>query len=1023
MSGRGRLELGSDKERIVLASLALEAGRPVALATLIDRLWDDDPPPHARQNVHTYVSRLRRRLRTAGTGPDAPRVTSRAHTYALETDPGCVDWYRFQRLADTPRTDGDDARAVELLTRAEGLWKGEALAGLPGVWAETVRVSLAEKRLGATVARLAALLALGRFAETVAELSALADRRPGDETLLGHLMLAYYGSGRYTDALRVHQRARQLLMAEYGSLPGAELNRIHRGVLDRIPPGALVRGAAAPVSVPRSAQGPPVLAPRNLPHQPSLIGRRSELRTLDAAIDTAAGDGPVVTLEAVSGMAGVGKTAIAVHTAGRLAARFPDGQIYLDLRAHSPTQEPLSPEAALGTLLRLLGAPADQIPAELEGRSALWRTMLAERRAVIVLDDVAGPDQIRPLLPGGSPSLTIITSRRHLGGLPHALSVPLDILPAHDAIALFRGFAGEERTQDIQETARIVRLCGYLPLAIELVANRFRARTSWTLATLAERLARGPGRLAEIRDAESEVARAFDLSYQTLTEPQRTAFRRLGLHPGQDFTAAAAAALLDLEQEATERLLEDLLTCHLLREPVPNRYRYHDLLVEFARALALSEDPAREREQAMLRLTDFYLRTAESADQLAYPRRMRLAPADGPIDGPIDGPATEGRLPSFDADSAKSWFTTEHGNLLAAEEFAYAHGHPDLGARLAYAIAGFLDLECHWQEAGHVLRHAAEHWEASGDESALSRSLTQLSVSQANTGHYPEAAANGERALEIARRTGDAEGEAEALLALGMLNWHLCENRTALVHFQKYFAIKTMSGDVWELSRAHNNLAISLLFLGEHDRAIEHFRKALAGFRETSDRTALAKTLNNVGDLYLRKGNLPSARRSFEESLSILEAMGNRYDRATVRRNLADVLTETSGPASALPLYLETLQEFRALDDKKSQADTLIGMGDAYHRAGENEKAITYHLDALTIADTIGAPHQRVQALRGLGQADLAEGRAATARSYLEAAVVTASRTHNLDEEVKARGVLAEIRRALDSGDSSTADH
>ncbi|MGW6459839.1 BTAD domain-containing putative transcriptional regulator, partial [Streptomyces sp. NPDC055078] len=484
---RGRLELGSDKERVALASLALDAGRPVSLDALVQRLWDGDPPPHARENTHTYISRLRRRLRAAGTGPGAPRIVGRAHTYVLEADPGCVDWFRFRRLVDGPPA-GDDAQVVAVLGRAERLWKGEALAGLPGGWAETVRGSLEEKRLGATVSRLAAGLRLGHFTELVGELSALVDQRPGDETLLGQLMLAYYGGGRFTDALRVHQRARQLLMAEYGSLPGAELNRIHRGVLARVPPDALVSGATAAVRESGRAIRPPApapLPPRNLPHQPALIGRRSELRTLNAAIGAAAGNGPVVTLEAVSGMAGVGKTAIAVHTAGTLAAEFPDGQIYLDLRAHSPTQEPLSPGAALATLLRLLGAPAEHIPVELEARSAMWRTLLAERRVVVVLDDAAGADQIRPLLPGGSSSLTIITSRRHLSGLPHALSVPLDILPAADAIALFRRFAGDERTQDIRETSRIVRQCGYLPLAIELVANRFRARTSWTLATLA----------------------------------------------------------------------------------------------------------------------------------------------------------------------------------------------------------------------------------------------------------------------------------------------------------------------------------------------------------------------------------------------------------------------------------------------------------------------------------------------------------------------------------------------------------
>lgn len=577
------LTLGSDKERLLLAALALDVGRPVAISELMERLWDGDPPARARENAHTYVSRIRRRLRAAGTGSGAPTIVRSAHTYTLRTVRDSVDRQRFQHFVDAAFTSDSDARVVELLSFAEELWEGEALAGLPGFWAATVRQTLAETRLSASTSRIAAGLRLGRFAEQVGEIFALVEQHTGDETLLGQLMLAYYGSGRYADALRVYQRARQSLMAEYAALPGVELNMIHQGVLARVPARELAHGGgsgqtagslttvagAPPTPVPAGL--PPDVPPhRNLPHQPSLVGRRSELKALTSMIaDKGAHGGSVVTVEAVSGMAGVGKTALAIATAHLLTERYPDGQLYIDLRGHSPAQEPLSARAALATLLRLLGAPAFSIPEELEGRTALWRTMLAERRLVIILDDATGPEQVAPLLSSGSPSLTIIASRRHLTGIPQALSVPLDVLSEEDAITLFRSFAGEERTLDIAETARIVSMCGYLPLAIELVAHRFRARTSWTLGVLAERLNRSPGRLAEIRsaDQEQEMTRAFALSYRTLTAQQRTAFRCLGLHPGPDFTADAAAALLGLPQDTTERLLEGLLACHLLRSP------------------------------------------------------------------------------------------------------------------------------------------------------------------------------------------------------------------------------------------------------------------------------------------------------------------------------------------------------------------------------------------------------------------------------------------------------------------------
>ncbi|MGW2281575.1 AfsR/SARP family transcriptional regulator [Streptomyces sp. NPDC001770] len=1032
------LSLGSDKERLLLAALALEADRPVAMSELVERLWDGDPPVRARENTHTYVSRVRRRLRLAGAGPEAPAIVGKAHTYTLRAGHDCVDRQRFQHFVDAASTCDSDARAMDLLSRAEDLWQGEALAGLPGFWAATVRRALGESRLSATASRVAAGLRLGRYAEQVGELSALVARHPGDETLIGQLMLAYYGSGRYTDALRVHQRARQSLMVEYGAVPGAELNAIHRGVLARVPARDLVHGAGArpatesltsvagappapPPEPPKAAGPPPPGSPprRNLPQQPSLIGRRAELRALTSMItDRSSHEGLIVTVEAVCGMAGVGKTALAVASAHLLSDRYPDGQLYIDLHGHSPTQEPLTARAALATLLRLLGAPAFSIPAELEGRSALWRTMLAERRVVIVLDDATGPEQVGPLLPSGSPSLTIIASRRHLTGIPQALSVPLDALPEEDAVSLFRGFAGEERTRDLAETARIVGLCGYLPLAIELVAHRFRARTSWTLSVLAERLARAPGRLMEIHsaDQEQEMTRAFALSYRTLTAKQRTAFRCLGLHPGPEFTADAASALLGLEQDTTERLLESLLACHLLREPVPDRYRYHDLLREYAHGLAVSEDSEEERRRAVTRLIDFYTATADRADRLAYPRRIRPASPEPP------SPTPPPPLP--DSAAARSWLIAERGNLLAVEEHARNYGAPEAAARLSGVLAGFLQSECHWQDAKKLLRHAVSHWDGTDDASALCRALIDLCAADASIGDYPEAATAGERALELAHSLGDEPAEAEALRVLGTLNWHLGENRKALALLQRSLAIKSRAGDTWDKARSRNNIAVTMLLLGERGQALVHFREALTGFRKSLDKIASAQTLNNIGELQMQSGELTSARRSFEESLSFLDNEGSRYDRATVRRNLAEALTESGEPGAALSMFEEALSEFRSLGDRKSQAEALIGIGEAHWRLGSTGESGRELLEALKIAQDIGAAHHEVQALHQLGRADFSDGRLDAATDRLRAAAAVAARTHDIDEETAVRMLLAEVRLAAsDVGEANTLLH
>ncbi|SEC28738.1 NB-ARC domain-containing protein [Streptomyces melanosporofaciens] len=730
-----------------------------------------------------------------------------------------------------------------------------------------------------------------------------------------------------------------------------------------------------------------------------------------ASIDTEPGEGAVLTLETVSGMAGVGKTAVAVDTARTLAPRFPAGQVFLDLRGHSPSQEPLSPGTALAMLLRLFGAPADSIPVRLDELIALWRTTIADRRAVIVLDDAAGPDQVAPLLPGNSPCLTIITSRRHLTGLPHAVPLALDVLPTDDAITLFRSFAGAARTQDITETARIVRLCGHLPLAIELVANRFRSRPSWSLTTLGERLARSPGPLGEIRNADQEILRAFSLSYRTLDATQRTTFRCLGLHPGPDFTAESAAALLDLPHKETERLIESLLECHLLREPAPDRYRFHDLLGEYARMLALAEDSAREREQALERLIAWYLRNAEQADRVAYPRRIRLAP-----NGAQELPALSHMPNTHDA---RAWFAAEYGNLLAVERHARTHDSRPSAARLAHALAGFLESECHWQDAIDILQYAADHWSRTGDQPAQCHALLCLSSNHANTGRYAQAVEAGERALEIARATGDREAEWEAYRILGVIHWHIGENETAVVMHQRAFAIGIATGNVLNQARSRNNTAISLLALGELERALDHFQNAISGFRSAGDEAGVIRTLNNVGDLYAHRGDYVQARKTFEELLPLTESTGNAYTQAMVRTNLAANLAETGEIDRALALHHRALTEFRILGDRKSQATAYNGLGEAYFKEGSVDASIENHLKALDIARDIRTSQEVTRALRGLGQSELASGRLEAAAEHLEAAIAAANRANARDEEARAQAILAEVRAT--TGDAMEA--
>lgn len=990
------VDLGSDKERTVLAVLAAEAGQPVSIEKLIFRLWDDTPPDHARDGIHSYISRIRRRLRPAG--PGGPRIDGRAHTYVLNCPAESVDWLRFQHLVAT-RPIHDDNAATLALRQADDLWRAEPLAGLDGAWAEATRQAMLEQRLRATVLRITATLRLGDFAAPLSELAGLAREHPTDETVHSLLMLAYHGSSRSTEALHVHQRLRQNLLVEYGTRPGAEITRLHRGILTQIPAADLLR---IPTAATATGPVPAQVTPRNLPHQPPLVGRTGELRLLTevtATADTVA----VIALETVTGMAGVGKTALAVHTASRLAHRYPDAQLYLNLRAHTPGQAPLPPAEALPRLLRLLGTAADQIPPGLDEQTSLWRHLLAERKVVIVLDDATDAGQIAPLLPDSTSSLVLITSRRHLAGLPHARTIPLDVLPTLDAIALFRSFAGHQRTTDLEAVRHIVGLCDHLPLAIEVVATRFQARTSWTLATLTERLSRHSGRLAELHTTGKSVRNAFDLSYQALTPQQRHAFSLLSLHPGSDFTADAAAAMLGLTLTDTEQILEELLSCHLIAEPVADRFRYHDLLREYARSLAPTD---RERIPALHRLMAYYHRTAAAADRCAYPRRLR--PARSPDQQSEQQPP---HMPFAGSAQAKAWLKAERDNLLAAIDNATVYEAP-LAAHLGYALAGFLEADCHWQEAEHVLQRTAAHWHTISppDPDARALALLALAALQTNTGAYPESAAGLQQVLSHARAAHRPRIEAEALRVEGMRRWHLGEHQAALTAFRRSLLLQEEIGDQWNQARVTNNIAVVSLFLQRHDDAMQYFRTALEKFAVTGDELSSARILNNIGDMYFRKGDLRAARRSFEESLTYLTESGNRFDQATARSGLADTLTEMREPEAALDLYEQSLQEFQSLGDHKGCAQTLIGFAEAHHKLGDTDEAVRRQTAALAFATGIGALPLIAEARLRLGRYHHARGSSAQATHHWEAATDAAAHAHDLDRVTAAQSALLHLR-------------
>ncbi|MGY1496621.1 AfsR/SARP family transcriptional regulator [Streptomyces sp. QTS52] len=1004
--------LGSAKERLLLAALAFEAGRPVSLDALIHRLWDESPPAQPRISLHSYAARIRRRLRALDS---AARLVQQAHTYSLNVPPDQVDYHRFQGLTAQARAlsdNGDDRRALRLLRDAGALWRGEPLAGLPGLWAEHIRGVLGQRHLSAQLIRIDLELREGRYAELVPDLSALLEEHPTDELLAGRLMTATYGSGRQADALRVFEDVRRRLRDDLGADPGAALSRLHGLVLNGSPVHTFLPRPEAAMTA-----GAAVTAPRTLPGHAELVGREKELAAIvHTAAPLSAGSAAgrnVIALQTVSGMAGVGKTLTALHAARQLGPLYPDGAVHLDLRAHAPGQDALTTEAALSSLIRAFGVPAKDLPQDPNELADLWNSLLSNRRAIVILDDAAGPEQLRPLLPGASPSLVIVTSRRRLTGLPGIRSIQLDVLPAKDAVALFRSVAGEERTQQANEVADIVRLTGYLPLAIELAAGRLASRPSWTTAHLLRRLTHGQGRLNEIRDgSRGGIATAFEVSYRTLTNEEQTVFRYIGLRFGPDIDAYALAALTDLPHDATENVLEVLLDAHLAREPAPERYTLHDLLGEYARSLVMSEESDAARERAVSRMINFYVQASDAADRVIQPRALRprrpLPPAEHPVP------------PWDDPQSARRWLLTERTALLAAERHCRTTGRLREAALLAAALAGFLDEEGYSADARRMHASAVQHWHAAGERQSEVHALIDLGNALSRCGRYDEARAAHRRALRGAGEIGDTEARAEALHQLGVLHWNLGRLAEALEFQLDTLRLRLPSGDAWQIARSRNNLGITHLYLGNFEESRTNFHAALTDFRRSADGREYAHVLNNLSDLHMRMGETDTARRILQEALEALSETGSPSESAITQVNLANTMNSPDELTAMLDLYQESLATFRRLGDRRNASDTLHAMGAALHAAGRFGEAAIRHQHALDLARSVGAAHEQAQALHALGLAELGLGQESPAAAHITEAIEVADRIGASREASQARASLAGLRTGSARRQTST---
>jgi tetratricopeptide (TPR) repeat protein/transcriptional regulator with XRE-family HTH domain len=738
---------------------------------------------------------------------------------------------------------------------------------------------------------------------------------------------------------------------------------------------AAARGPSAPGRV----RGSGAAATRTLPRDiASFTGRRHELAEL---ADAAAGSGQVGSIHAIGGMAGIGKTAFAVHAAHRLAGRFPGGQIFLPLHGHTPGHQPVSPADALASLLLTVGVPAGQIPADLEARTGLWRDRLAGRRLLLVLDDAASSEQVRPLLPGAGGSLVLVTSRRRLTALEDASTISLDALPPGEAAGLLVRLAVRPGLSSTDPAVReITRLCGCLPLAIGMVARQLYHHPAWTVAGLAAELAAAVDRLELLATENLSVAAAFDLSYDDLTPGQQRLFRRLGLCPGIDIDRYAVAALDGTDLPGARRSLEALYEHYLITEPAPGRYRMHDLIREHARALAGHLDPGDDREQATGRLLDYYQHAAAQAQALLA-RHVEAAAARAGGTGPAAIPVLANQ------EQALAWARAERTSLLACLDQATAAGQPARVIALTAGLAAVLRYDGPWDEA--IARHATADQAARrlGDRHGQADALTCLGDVRLASGDYPDAARDLREALDIYRDLGDRHGRAIALTLLGNVRRMAGDFPGALGDLRESVGICQDLGDRRGQATTLIGIAGVLLLTGEYPGAATDLQEALDICCDLGDRRGQASALADLGNVALLTGDRSGAARDLQEALGIFRDLGHRIGQVNALTSLGKVALLTGDRSGAARDLQEALGLSREIGNWHAEATILNEAGTVSRTGGDLSQARSYHQQALDLARQMGIPLEEAHALAGLGRCALLAGHTAEAEEGLRQAM------------------------------------
>ncbi|MBE1591877.1 BTAD domain-containing putative transcriptional regulator [Nonomuraea angiospora] len=946
------INLGPARQRCVLAALLVDANHPVSLDQLTDRVWGDAPPQRAAGTLHSYLSRLRSVLSPSALSPSAlspsalspsalspsalspsalsPSALSpsggihrSAAGYLLRVREEAVDLHRFRALLARARAS-DDLEAARLYEVALGLWRGEPFAGLDTPWLAALRHTLQTEHLSAWLDHHDVQLRLGRHAELLPELAVLADRHPLDERLVGQLILALYRNGRQAEALDRYERTRRRLADELGADPGPGLRRLHLRMLS-----AETTLAPRPVPVPRQLPQPP----------PSFAGRSRELAALDRIM---AAPGDTVVISAIGGTGGVGKTWLALHWAHANLPRFPDGQLYVNLRGFDPSDAPMPPETAVRGFLDALGVDAAAVPVGLEAQAALYRSLVAGKRMLIVLDNARDTDQVTPLLPGSPSCAVLVTSRRLLPGLitgHGARPIPLDAFDPEEARQAITGLLGEERVRaEPDAVADLLDRCGGLPLALGIVAARARMHPGFPLAVLAGQLREDSSRL-DLLDAGEQTASlraVFSWSYRALTPPAARLFRLLGSAFGTDLGGAAAASLAGLTGGEVRVLLGELVRAHLVTENVAGRFTMHDLLRAYAAeqhlptTTAVHADSAAldgpstpavhtdsgaldgpgflsdQRRAATCRLLDHYLHTAHAAALIINRSRQPLT-----LDEPQPGTSPAHLA---DHDQAMEWFATEHPTLLAAVRHAADAGLGTRAWQLGWTLSDYLDRQGRWLDllAAHsaaldVTRRQADRFGEAQSHAGASRALIRL-------GRLDDARADLERAIALFTELGDRDGRTRAHLGLGFIHQKQDRPRAALEEFHQALTLHREAGNEAGAALFLNSIGYQLVLLGEYEEAIPYCQEALDLHAKLGYRHGQASAGDSLAYAYHHLGRFAEAAELYRRSIGLFQEVGDRWHEADTTVHLGEMYDAAGDRAAALDTFRRALELLEQLN-------------------------------------------------------------------------------------------------------------